>query len=269
MSEQTTTEQNQIRILSAKILKGKAEDPDDVKINYIEYYKDNSKGKIPGEFNRQPHPDFKEALSNLRVHLALLADQIDQAQTNDEALISKFHVHGFHFTGDKNKGFIILGSKEGKYGRVGLNTRTILFDSKTFTDEYPLAEICTEALTKAAQEAAAYVRGKHLPDPQGNLFDSATNAQVAKPVMFPEGESDQSELYGQEPAEVIEKGMTSVGSRLPKADPEAMKRVARMGKPATSVENVVSNIVAEVNGKMKKGKKSRQTSDNPSGEETE
>src|SRR5687768_2634265 len=90
---------NPLNILSAKILKGSGDRPDDVRINFIEHFPDNSTLKTPGEFTRQPHPDFKEALAALRVHLAVLADQIDISQTNDEALINKFHVHGYHITG--------------------------------------------------------------------------------------------------------------------------------------------------------------------------
>lgn len=271
-----TTEQNLLKILSAKILKGKAEDPDDVKISYVEHFKDNSTAKIPGEFNRQPHPDFKEALKKLRVHLAVLADQIDISQTNDEALINKFSVHGFHITGEKNRGFVILGSKEGKYGRVGLNTRNILFESKTFTDEYPLSEILMEALETAQKEAAAYIRGKHLPDPQGNLFDSATTVQVDKPIIFPEQETDVSALYGIEPVSVLQQAEIDAKERLdrenvaipfnqevreaglaageykttgiPQADPEAMQRVQ------------------EDEPKKVSKKKVKQTAETPSGE---
>lgn len=271
-----TTEQNPLKILSAKILKGKDEDPDDVKIGYEEHFKDGSKSKSksPIEFNRQPHPDFKEALKALRVHLAILCDQIDISQTNDEKLIETFHVNGFHITGDKHKGFVITGEKDGSYGRVGLNTRNFLFESKTMLEEYPLSEICITAIKKAAEEAALYIRGKHLPDPQGNLFDQASTVQVDKPVMFAEGESDTADLYGKEPAEVLEtlasKEKPSFKSTgIPQADPEAMKRV--MENPSntgggSSPESIVAGLEADANIKTTSKRKVKQTAENKSGE---
>ncbi len=275
----TAQQPNPLKILSAKILKGKGDDPDDVRITYIEHFQDNSTAKIPGEFNRQPHPDFIQAFQKLVPHLAVLTDQIDIAQLTEEKLKS-FKVHHFMVNDSKNRGFMIFGSKEGRYGRVGLETRLILFESKVMKEEYPLSEQLIEDLTNVASEAAKYVRGKHLPDPQGKLpFDEATNVQVAKPVIFPEQETDVSHLYGIEPKSILEQAeidakerldrenvkpfnqeVREQGGYLPQADPEAMERV----KDSPDVDGVISAIEKVIQKKTRK--KVAQTPEARSGE---
>lgn len=272
MSDQTTTAQHasQLKIHAVKILKGKGDKPFTVNIDYTEHFPDGFKSNIPGEFNYLPHNDFQICFKKLRPHLAILTESIHPQQVSDTELMDKFKVHGFSFTDDESK-FVLKGQRSSSRGMITLNSNPISFDTER-KNGYALVDELEDILLTARREAAAYIRREKLaPDPQGSLFDedATTNAQVARPVIFPEGESDQSALYGQEPAEVIEKGLTSVGSRLSKADPEAMKRVAEMGKPATSVESVVSNIVAEVNGKIKKGRGKKQTAENPSGAEHE
>lgn len=250
----TPETQNQLKILSVKILKGKDDDkPDDVHIGHEVHYPDGSVGKMPGgEFNRQPHPEFKEALRKLRVHLALLCDQIDIKQVNSEAVLNKFGVHGLIMTQGKHPGFMIYGDFDGKYGRVALNNRNILLSSPILEEHYPLAEMLFKDMENVRREAAAYLRGKSLADYQSSMF--ATNAQVEKPVMLPEGPSVQSELYGKEPEEVLK----ATGSKIPAADPEAMERVKKEFDAeetnATSPEGVVAQIVAEskFRGKIKK-----------------
>lgn len=197
-----STDQKNIAIHSVKILKGKGEKPYNVLIGYTEIYPDNSKGEFPGVFDRTPHANFVDKMKGLRVHLALLTDLISPKQVKDADLIEKFHVHGVSFTEGKTEGFVLKGHRKSALGNVGINTPFVHFEGKTM-EEYSLNSDLDTLLFEIRQEAADYIRGKHAPDPQGELPFEATSMQVEKPIVFPEKETDVSHLYGITPEEVM------------------------------------------------------------------
>lgn len=197
-----STDQKNIAIHSVKILKGKGDKPYTVLINYTEMFPDNSKAVYPGEFDRIPHANFIDKMKGLRVHLALLTDLINPKQVRDEDLIDKFHCHGVSFTSGKTEAFVLKGHRKGSHGDIGINTRSIHMEGKTM-EEYPLNSELDTLLFDLRDEAAQYIRGKHAPDPQGELPFEATTMQVEKPIIFPGEETDVSHLYGIETETVL------------------------------------------------------------------
>lgn len=219
-----------IKITKVKIKRGGKGKADEV---YLEFHDqlnaaDSANKK---DCKAAPHKDFKNALGALRVHLAILTDYITESESKNKDLVEKFTVTGYSIGGeDEESGFVITGYRTGSRGNTTLNTPYIRFQQSE-KNPYLLMNDLTSKIDVAESEVLKYLTEGKCSDEQLDLFDGKKNEKITK-------------------AQIVEPvtSLTSVGSKLPKADPEAMKRVAAMDNE---------------NGKAKK--RVRQTVDNPSG----
>lgn len=196
-----------VKIIGFKLLKGKADSPGKTEIKFRETFTDKSHVISNNEFDGPAHKDLINALNGFKPHLALLTEFLQEKQLKDESLLEKFHVSGYSIGGkEEEEGITIKGYRTGKRGNTTLNTPFTRFDSED-DKAYILIADLQEKLASLEFEVLKYlIEGKRAPDPQGSLFDEegepVTKMQIAEPLQ------------------------TSVGTRLPPADPEAMARVA-------------------------------------------
>jgi hypothetical protein len=216
-----------IKITKVKIKRGGKGKADEV---YLEFHDqlnaaDSSNKK---DCKAAPHKDLKEALAALRVHLAILTEYVSESQAKNKDLIDKFTVTGYSLDGaDEESGFVITGYRTGLRGNTTLNTPYTRFQ-QTEKNPYSLMHDLISKVDVAEAEVLKYLlEGKCAEDPQGDLFDDdKKNKKKKEPVL----------------------SQTAIGSRLPHADADAMKRVAEIGKD-----------------KPKNNKRVRQTAEHPDG----
>lgn len=142
--------------------------------------------KLGGEFKSFIHPDLRQALDNLKIHLALLSDlvgydQVKTISTPKADLIKNFHINGFSLTGEDDKlRVVITGTHDVLHGSQTLNTPTIWLNSKA-DDAYKHLKDLKAKIERVQTEAISFLDGtKRGTDPQQSLFDSNNGVQKAE-----------------------------------------------------------------------------------------
>lgn len=150
--------ETKIKLRSVKLLKSKKNEPEHLEVAHTEIFADNSHATGGKEYDRPPHPDLKNALSNLRVHLAILTDYITEKQAKSEEAISRFSVTGFSIS-DNGDGFVIKGYMTGRYGVVPINTPFIRYEAPE-KNGYILLDDAVDKLDILEGEVMKYLSGE-------------------------------------------------------------------------------------------------------------
>lgn len=127
-----------------------------------------------------PHEDLKNAFLYLRVHLAIIADQLDGLkcdlhfleEAEQQDFIDKFTVNSFSIGGTgEHEGFTLSGFKKLSRGRVlNLNTPFTKFEDET-EEPYEFALEAKHLIDHCCEEVELYMDGKIAPDAP-DLFNS-------------------------------------------------------------------------------------------------
>lgn len=180
----------------------------------IGYTKKDDPGQCDETFGAKPHTDLISAIQRLVIHWAVLVYYVDPASIPDIAGVSSdvtkdMKVSSCSISGDDGKQNVtICGQRKVANNRwVNINTPPRMFAENEAT-RYQYMDDLMENLNLLDQELRAFMDGsKRAPEPQQQLpFEEPAKEKVTKIK--------------------IEPGMTSAGSALPPADPDAMARVA-------------------------------------------
>lgn len=127
-----------------------------------------------------PHDDLKNAFLFLRVHLAIIADQLQGLKADihfleDEeqfGFIEQFTVNSFSIGGNaEHEGVTLSGNKKLSRGRLlNLNTPFTKFEDET-GEPYEFALELKHLVDHVCEEVELYLDGKIAPDAP-NLFNS-------------------------------------------------------------------------------------------------
>lgn len=162
------------------------------------------------------HKHLSAAFARLNPHLAVICDEITKEEIGDiDALptdkddelfikISPFTVAAFKLDGiDATEGVYLIGQKklsDGDYLKMEA-------PKKRWDSSYPFINELRMAIMDIVHEVELYMGGKQAPKQQLSMGFDDTEVSIA-------GSDKEKEFT-----------LTTAGGRLPKADPEAMKRV--------------------------------------------
>lgn len=218
---------------------------------------------VDGNINRRGliHPDLKNAMDALRVHLAcipgwVLPSAVEDIAMPDAKLFEKFHVHGYSLGGDEDKPNITISGHLITYRGKAQNYHTPneLMDGNPDT-MYAFMDDLKAKILVIEDEVEKYIAGKRgeatkapkdpVDERQGDLFDAN------------KGKKKSTKVQVLEPAAQFNDGSGKT-VKIPAADTEAMQRVA-----------AESNEELNGGGKTATKRRRRQTPDNPGGEPNE
>jgi hypothetical protein len=144
--------------------------------------------KIDESYKSIVHPDFIQALKNLRPHLAILTGYmnpalIKQIDSIKEDAVDDFYVHGLSIGGkDDDPGVTVSGHRITPLGKaVTLNTPFYRFSEDEKSYKF-IKDFVDKVKRVIDVEAPAFVDGtKRGTDPQQSLFDN-NNGVEKKPA---------------------------------------------------------------------------------------
>lgn len=158
-----------IKIKAVKLLK----DGEKVEISYKEILADKSHSTTSKECDTPPHPDFKQSVESLRLHLAILTDYITEKEVKkNQGELENFVASGYSVGGNEDDGigYTIKGYRKTiRGGTVTLNTP---FTKAEAGDEfkYSLMEQLEKAIAAIEAEVIEYLfNGKRASEPQQKL----------------------------------------------------------------------------------------------------
>jgi hypothetical protein len=242
-----------ITIEKAKLIKS----GEKVEISYTKTADNGTRSVVGGEvFTDIPHPDLKKSFDALVIHFALMTGQIPVKSVKDianvkEELIEGFRVASFSIGGER-EGVTITGTRLLWNGKAfNSNTPYYLFEESE-QNRYTFMDELIEALARVDEELKKYMDGtKRGTDGQLTMFAETppvTKIQIAEP---------------ETPVLKPEPGLTTAGSKLLQADPDAMARVAA----ADDNDDILKTPTPLPPPKKAKGKKKvAQSADAPGGE---
>lgn len=168
---------------NVKIKKSKIKDDLFLQVEYTEDLPGHSKKDTKLTCTIPIHEDLKTKFQLLHRHLAVLCDQVKTPKRADfeTSEFEGFTVIGFAISGvEENEGVTIIGSKEGKYGEVLLNTPFTKWDDS----EYPFRSELASDIQDCVYEVEQYLfEGKRAPEQQLEMeFGADADAQDDSPL---------------------------------------------------------------------------------------
>jgi hypothetical protein len=168
-----------INIKKAKIIDGVF-----LEIEYTETEADGDSSvstDFKGLFRKRIHEDLLGSFDRLKVHLAFLSEYVDVTdddhfETEDifeDKRFDKFKVTQFSMGGsDESYGVTLTGQKKLRGNKIlNLNAPFTKFEEQRGQDEYQFLNELYHHVMKAINEVELYLNGKHVPDPQLDLFE--------------------------------------------------------------------------------------------------
>jgi len=227
-----------------------------LEIHYIKMDDKKTKSTVKEENEAPMHPDLMQAFNNLRVHLSILgghlkAKEIENISLPDDEILNPYHVSGFAIGGNDDPGVVLTGHMILPDGKaVIINTPFYRFTENEET-RYMFMDDLIEKLDRIDVELRAYMDGsKRGMDAQLNLPFDENEPVVNKARILPE----EKKLF-----------KTPGASKMPDADPEAIKRVAKDIADAEIIEEMPDK--KEIKKKPGRGKKKvPQSAEAPGGE---
>jgi hypothetical protein len=230
-----------VTIHSAKFLKEKAI------IDYTEERGTNLKPvRRNDEFRDIPHPHLINAYKGLAVHAAIIAEfipagEIENIKKPEHEELSRYHVTGYHISGEDRDQIVLTGQKTLKTGKILTFNTPILRMTDEGDNAYKFAPELHEAVEKCQDRVRDFLNGTVAEDPQGQ-------------IQFPEEKVNKLKVLPPE---------QPVLGKFPSDNPGAISEAKLSPLPPDGVIAETDAGLVEIPVK-KRGRKP-QTIDNPSG----
>lgn len=230
-----------ITIHSAKFLKEKAV------IDYTEERGANLKPvRRSDEFRDIPHPHLINAYKGLAVHAAILAEfipatEIEDIKKPEHDELDRYHVTGFHISGEDRDQIVLTGQKTLKSGKILTFNTPLLRMNDEGESGYKYAPELHEVVERCQERVRDFLGGVVAEDPQGVIQfpdDKVSKVKVLKP---------EKPVMGKFPS-------------------DAPNAITDHGNGLLPEDGVIAETDAgPVEIPVKRGRKKAQTPDNPSG----
>ncbi len=256
-------------IEKAKLKKG----ADSIDFSFIKLDEDGTRKAGSENVTAPIHTDLKLAFESLAIHLAVMVYFVKPGQIKDIANVKPDLFEGFNVTS------FSLGGDDGKEG-VTLSGTRILSNGKAFNfntpfyrfeeDEktrYTFMDDLQEKLERLDEELHAYYAGtKRGAAAQLEMFDAPpiTNLQIAAPEKPISNDTNGLHDVTEEYIEFNEN--RKAAQKIPKADPDAMARVAAADHEEAEVLEETTNKPAPPAKKGGRKKRVAQSAEAPGGQ---